>query len=311
MSIPPDSILVNPQEIINACEDAEINASLSAHNAAATNSTSTTSDGGNGASTNNVSVPSLDIVLVTQLAALLHTRQYDHGRHLYRRYACIVEGETDVNANASAIANANVASAPISLPQFGALWKAAKPWMMGHAQSQFISDTDNTDNASSGSGSGSICDVFSSLQDCITAVSNSNANMPIQPLATYAGQLQTSLRDTMANTIEDLYECITPAECARLLGYANNGSDNGNSSEHVNGGACMSEYLQGRNWATEQGKKQGQGVVWIPCNSNSKERNDLEGPGSNSRSDHGVHQNDRISYLTNIVSFLETQKLNA
>jgi len=224
---------------------------------------------------------------------------------------CIVEGETDANAsaNASAIANANVASAPISLPQFGALWKAAKPWMMGHAQSQFISDTDNTDNASSGSGS--ICDVFSSLQDCITAVSNSNANMPIQPLATYAGQLQTSLRDTMANTIEDLYECITPAECARLLGYANNGSDNGNSSEHVNGGACMSEYLQGRNWATEQGKKQGQGVVWIPCNSNSKERNSLEGPGSNSRSDHGVHQNDRISYLTNIVSFLETQKLNA
>eukprot|EP01083_Nonionella_stella_P068080 180523_1 len=282
MSIPPESILVNPQEIINACEDAEINASLSPSNAAATNSTSTStsSDGAaNGASSSSSSaVPSLDIVLVTQLAALLHTRQYDHARHLYRRYACIVEGETDANANANE--NGNVASAPmsISLPQFGALWKAAKPWMMGHAQTQFLNDNESSSGSDT---TNSICDVFSSLQDCITVASNSNANIPVQPLATYAGQLQTSLRDTMTNTTEELYECITPSECARLLGYANANNDNGSDSD-TNGNEGMSEYLQGRNWATEQGKKQGQ-VVWIPCNSNSKERSNLEESGS----DHG------------------------
>ncbi len=110
--------------------------------------------------------------------------------------------------------------------------------MMEHAQTQFITDTDS---ASGNSSSNSICDVFSSLQDCISAPT------PLQPLATYASQLQTSQRDTMSNAIDDVHECITPAECARLLGYNDGGEIIG-----------MNEYLQGRNWTTEQGKQQGQ-----------------------------------------------------
>ncbi len=231
-SFPPPSILSNTEDIINACEDAEVNSS-------------------------GLNV-TLDVILVTQLAALIHAEKYHSALHLYSRYSSLVDSSF-VPASAST---------SLTLEQFGLLWKAVTPLL------DVMTNNDTNEK---------ISNVFASLQLCM--------GMQMQPLATYTEQLMSSLRDQIAYVMEvSLYESVSSDECAKLLGFS---FGCGRGGINLN----MSQYLKNRNWTMESPN------LWIPNNSND---NDISNDGK-----YGGAQTDRIEHLTKIISFMETQRLNA
>ena len=102
LSFPPPSILTHTQEIINVCEDAEVQAHV------VDPSNNSIFAGGSG----SVVPPSLDVILVTQLAALIHAGEYHDALNLYLRYA----GQMVTGSGADGSGNND--SGGMSLPQF-------------------------------------------------------------------------------------------------------------------------------------------------------------------------------------------------
>jgi len=220
ITFPVASILTNTSAIVNACEDLE------------------------------VSAPSdtLPLILVTQLAALIHEEEYQHARHLWRRYSHQVQAQAQA---------AEGSSQQLQFQQFTLLWKAVAPLLL-------LED---------------ITAVYDSLTAC--------TNTQLQPLASYAQQLQQSIRIKLAKAVESVYESISNDYCKTLLGFKNN-----------NGNADLQVFLNERKWTQEQVNG-----LWIPhYQPVGKSASAGQGGGGGG---------DRIDYLTKIVGFMETQRLNA
>ena len=150
-------------------------------------------------------------------------------------------------------------------------------------------------------GGGDISNVYGSLQAC------QHMNPKLEPLATYAVQLQTSIRGTFAKAIERSFESIEHERCKMLLGYLNNGDTSDGD---------MDKFLMGRNWSKEMGTS-----LWIPYY-NPVTRNASASKENSSDNDSDVYGNahvhvhagssssNRIEYLTQMVGFMETQRFN-
>lgn len=222
ISFPVTSILENTEAIANACEDLELTSSSSQNS-------------------------SLPIILVTELAALIHLQQYDHARHLWRRYSSEQNNE--------------------NLLQFSSLWKAVAPLLRARSQDFTASSKTVSNNKF-----GNIAEVYGSLQDCI------EMKPVLEPLASYAKQLQMSIRELFCRGIERIHESIDGEKCRVLLGLKNTRE--------------LEAFVTKRNWT-----KESETALWIPY--------------YKTMTDVGKNGSDRIDYLTNVVGFMETQRFNA
>lgn len=245
ISIPPDSIAVNTEEIIKACELAEISGSSSSS--------------------------SQSFILVTELASLVYLRQYNDARHLWRRYKtdCSFNygnsGSDNDNANvmnpasSTAIPTKSTGNGTAAndtkmedLRQFHLLWNTIEPIIKCFYGHRSFLDSNCVES------------VFTSLQSCVDA--------NCYPLSTYALELKSAIRDQMAELIEMVYDCIEMTKCNILLGMSNNGA----------GGEELEKYLtQKRGWERTNSTNDGNADSWIPANppSSVQERNQLNSNG--------------------------------
>jgi hypothetical protein len=256
IKLPVSSILSNTKSIISACEDLEMQPS---------------------------NIETLDTILLTQLAALVHLQEYTHARHLWRRYSSLSSTRTQSNP---------------TLPQFTRLWRALEPLLRAHAQDTTTSSKEVYQNSNSkdnyieavepskidiDAGDIPMVNIHKSLQTCSDEVGNDAA---FQLLARFIKELQVSIRDMIAIAVERVYESIREERCGPLLGFSmGDGSSN-----------SVDAYLKGRNWTREETG------LWIPyfdptsaCHGGKEKK----GAG------------DRIEYLTQVIGFMETQRFNA
>jgi hypothetical protein len=229
ITFPVASILENTEAIVDACEDSELSSSSSRDASSA-----------------------LPVILLTGLAALIHLQQYDHARHLWRRYSSEQNNP--------------------QLQQFVSLWRAVAPLLRAHSQ-DFSRNSDTSNNTESNGNGGTISEVYGSLQACV------EKNPTLEPLATYAKQLQVSIRENLVLAIERAFESIDSEKCRILLGFQN---------AHE-----LDAFVTERKWTKEMGTE-----LWIPCYQANTCRMGKSG-------------SDRIDYLTNVVGFMETRRFNA
>ena len=165
IQLPPDSLLTNTSDIVKACENQEISGNI------------------NGA----------NYILVTQLASLLILRQYNHARHLWRRYKPQISSIPATDSNVD------------DLRQFQLLWNAVQPLLQSfHSDSSLLDDTS--------------INIFTSLQPCVDA--------NLHPLSMYAVEIKSELRNQMAQLLERLYDSIEDAKMRFLLqGKTKNNDD--------------------------------------------------------------------------------------
>lgn len=180
MNLPPESILANPKEILKACEIAEISGTPSPNS----------------------------FVLVTQLASLLVLGQYNHARHLWRRYR--TEAFSEEELNDSAIKSKS--GSERDMYQFQLLWNAAQPLLQSYFGHVSILESGSN--------------VFTSLQLCVDA--------NLHPLSMFALEIKSSIRDQIANLIETVYDSIQVQKCQALLGKYD--------------GENVDQYLVNRGW---------------------------------------------------------------
>lgn len=220
-------------------------------------------------------IETLDTILLTQLAALVHLQEYTNARHLWRRYSSL--------------------SSTGTLPQFTRLWRALEPLLRAHAQDTTTSSKEEYQNSKDNyieaepskididAGDIPMVNIHKSLQMCLEEVGN---DAEFQLLASFIKELQVSIRDMIAIAVERVYESIREERCGPLLGFSvGDGSSN-----------SVDAYLMGRNWTREETG------LWIPyfdptsaCHGGKEKK----GAG------------DRIEYLTQVIGFMETQRFNA
>lgn len=241
VQLPVSSILANTAEIIDTCQDLEMEPS------------------------NNLE--SLDVILLTELAALVHIKDYANARHLWRRYSSM-EAIVPVGDGAAK---------SFPLPYFQQLWRALEPLLRIYAQEPGTNTF--------------MTKVYSSLQACIDASGDSDGAVSLK---TFCKELISSTRAMVADAIEESFESIKDDQCRKMLGFSSSG-DMGDV-EMLGTGASFEEYLKTRKWTREEGSD----GIWIPYF-------DPEQSGSGRASS----SNDRIEYLTKLIGFMETQRLNA
>jgi hypothetical protein len=228
----------------------------------------------------SLSLQALDTVLVTQLAALIHLKEYNRAKALWKRYSSLAHNgvnNNDKHDNHS------------PLPQFVNLWRALTPLIRFHAQDFIGSTTNATSNAETMSFENmQIATIYKSLNKCITG-----DNL----LSAFARELQLSIRDTMANTIECVYEVITMDQCKSLLGFSTISlCPLEKAIQQQQQQLDMEEYLlKERHWTFERNSG-----LWIPN----------KYPAIRDGKDSGLYDS-RIQYLTKYSEFLERQRLNA
>mmetsp|Transcript_13845 Transcript_13845/g.17466 ORF Transcript_13845/g.17466 Transcript_13845/m.17466 type:complete len:242 (-) Transcript_13845:68-793(-) len=127
---PPESILHNTSDILNACELAEIGGAPSSDSS---------------------------FVLVTQLSCLLLLGKYNHARHLWRRYSAeiLADSEMQDSETTSSSSSSIKTGHENDLHQFRLLWNAVQPLLQS-----FFGQTSLLESAP---------DVYKSLQTCIDA----------------------------------------------------------------------------------------------------------------------------------------------
>jgi len=268
MNIPPNSIAVNTTEILKTCENAEIRGVVSS-SATASHAQS--------------------YILVTQLASLIFLKQYNHARHLWRRYKMECEG----TANSDTEDNTNKTMREMDLYQFQLLWNAVQPLIksyFGHNDNETNLDV-NDDNSLLLSLT-SYCEnnnVYSSLQSCVDA--------NLHPLSMYALELKNAVRDQIAELIEMVYDSIQDQKCYELLDGNGNGNDQNND---------LDQYLLQRGWkyrSSNEDMRNNQ-KHWIPATPSMN----VKKKSQNTETD-SIHDKDKIKFLSQVVSFMEKQNM--
>ena len=247
IKFPVSTILSNTKSIISACEELEMQPST---------------------------METLDTILLTQLAGLIHLQEYTHARHLWRRYSSLAS---------------NAKSNHVTLPQFTRLWKALDPLLRAHAQDTTRSENQNshgketTIDAEAGTSVDDIpmVSIYKSLQLCSDEVRGDAA---FELLVNFIKELQVSIREMVAIAIERVYESIREEHCGPFLGFSVGADTN----------MEMGDFLKDRKWTKEM-----ETGLWIPHFDPSKGSNEKESAG------------DRIDYLTRVIGFMETQRFNA
>mmetsp|Transcript_16454 Transcript_16454/g.31181 ORF Transcript_16454/g.31181 Transcript_16454/m.31181 type:complete len:251 (-) Transcript_16454:634-1386(-) len=196
----------------------------------------------------NLSFQALDTILVAQLAALVHLKEYTRAKDLSRRYSSLVRDHSSSH-----------------LPQFLNLWRALKPLFRFHSQHLSDSSVKPLTNAETTSFEKmQIATIYESLNTCI-ATGGGNI------LSVFARELQLSIRDTMAKAIERIYDVIHIDHCKYLLGYSTLEKDGQQQN--------MEEYLfKERHWTFESSSG-----LWIPRNSPLDGKEEVFGKGCDSR----------------------------
>lgn len=262
INIPPNSIAINTTEILKACENAEIRGVVSS-SATASHAQS--------------------YILVTQLASLIFLKQYNHARHLWRRYKMECEGTADrATENIT-----NKTMREMDMYQFQLLWNAVQPLLksyFGHTNNE-IKDNVDDDNSLSLSLT-SYCEnnnVYSSLQSCVDA--------NLHPLSLYALELKNAVRDQIAELIELVYDSIQDQKCYELL----DGKDQKND---------LDQYLIQRGWKCNSSNEDMRNTqkIWIPASPSMS----VEKKSENKEMD-SIHEKDKIKFLSQVVSFMEKQ----
>jgi hypothetical protein len=255
IKFPVSTILLNTKCVVSTCEELEMQPST---------------------------METLDTILLTQLAALVHLQEYTHATHLWRRYSSISSGD---NSNR------------VTLPQFTRLWKALEPLLRAHAQDMTTAAATTTtsedqsnnekDTAIDAEGHTSVdtipmANIYKSLQICLEEVRGDEA---FELLLNFIKELQVSIRAMVAVAMESVYESIREEKCRTFLGFYHSAADT-----KMN----MEDYLKDRKWTKEI-----ETGLWIPYFDPSQ------------GGDEKKSAVDRIQYLTRVIGFMETQRLNA
>lgn len=202
IQLPPESISTNTAAILKSCEMAEIS--------------------GNATSNNS-------FILVTQLASLLFLRQYNHARHLWRRYSTQFPSSSDTEMQDSTSTSIGDGGGG-DMHQFQLLWNAAQPLLKSYYGNVSLLKSSTS--------------VFASLQSCVDA--------NLHPLSLFALELKGAIRDQMADLMETVYDTIPDTKCYTLLGKLDGGDDD------------VESYLLQRRWVKDDTTK-----LWIPAVSGS------------------------------------------
>jgi len=264
MNLPPVSILTNTQEIIEACELAEISGSP-APSSSSSSSSST-----------------CPFILTTQLASLVVLRQYNHARHLWRRYS------------EDAVASAATGSEQQDLYQFHLLWKAIQPLLkltFGNNDSINDSIRKKDDEFVQLQQLQLLKKVYTNLKSCM------DTNQ--YPLSNYASELKNCIRDQIASLMEMMYDTVSIVKCELFLGTGGGG---GGASDETD----LESYLISRKWE----KCTNNSDFWIPCSelTNNVQPNGISSrnSGSNSNSGSGKNsQQEKVDFLSNVIGFME------
>jgi len=172
MELPPKSILENTLEIADFCECAELEI------------------GGVGGGSNNNN--SRRFILLTEMACLIHLRDFINVRHLWRRYSHLF---TTSNNNMSEILSQ--CNDP-EFYQFSLLWNVAKSMI-----------------------SNNFGEVYRKFDDIISFSETGKSSQIMEPLITYAKELRCSYREFMLETVTNHYEIILDNTCRLRLGFTN------------------------------------------------------------------------------------------
>lgn len=269
IQFPPDSISLNTANIVKACEIAEI----SGTSAASPNS----------------------FILVTQLASLLYLRQYNHARHLWRRY------RTQITSSDTEMQDSNAATATAATPptassttnggdmyQLQLLWNAAQPLLQSYYGHVSLLESGSN--------------VFASLQSCVDA--------NLHPLSLFALELKGAIRDQMAQLMETVYDTIPVTKCNALLGKSEDGD--------------IDSYLVQRGWEKDTTTStttttNNNDELWIPAVADSTNTNshnassshpDPVKKGSQHKLTYVSDEKSKIDFLSNVVGFMEKQRVN-
>jgi hypothetical protein len=217
-------------------------------------------------------IPSSDsFILVTQLASLLVLGRYNHARHLWRRYNSEVVTDTEMEDSTSAST-----STATTTKTGGDLDMHQFQLLWNAAQPLLKSFYGHVSLLESGS------DIFTSLQSCVDA--------NLHPLSMYALELKGVIRDQMAALIETVYDSIQVQKCQALLGK---------SSE---GGEDFDQYLVQRGW----GKSSDTVDIWIPASPLVADYSTGKDQISKNSG-----QKSKIEFLSNVVGFMEKQRVHS
>lgn len=219
----------------------------------------------------------LDKSLSIQLAALVHNNQYNLARHLYRRY------HDSQNANFE-MERSSIESI---FPMFYSLWKALEPLLSIHAfdlkHSEYEHEILRPTNYMNSSSIFTIEKVYDNLQSC-----QSRKNDFYNPtlIDSLAGELIISTRDKVLFMLESgSFEAIQDSSTALLLGFSDNQS--------------AIDFCKKRGWEVERFDNK---VYLIPLVSEHHYPTTI---GENRK------QRDLIDRLTQLVGFLEVERMNA
>ena len=281
IKLPPDSISINTLEIIKACELAEIYGVTSSS--------------------------SSSFILVTQLASFLYLRQYNHARHLWRRYKseCIQyssSSTTTTNNNDHNNTMNDIVDVHNDIHQFQRLWNAIEPLL----QVYYGHRTTHDNHHSSKNHHKTLLEqyqrkvqyVYDALQSCV--------DDNVYPLSMYALELKNRIRDQMAELIENVYDLIQVETCHLLLLGSNRNS--GSSSNEKD----LDEYLVQRSWEKKKSNQEENSMgddlnYWIPATHNNTTDlkftlNEKERTKNNNNL---INGNAKIEFLSNVVGFME------
>lgn len=220
----------------------------------------------------------LDESLTIELAALVHNGQYNHARHLYRRY------HDSHNTNCFTADNMTIESV---FPMFYLLWKALEPLFLIHALevNHFYSNRESCKSTHDIKTSSmfSFAKVYDHLKSCQLRKNEYHNSKLLESLTS---ELAISIRDKILFMIESGgFEAICDSSVASLLGFSDNQS--------------AIEFCKNRGWEVESGDE---GIYLFPF---SRERSVPTNIGEKGKS------KEKIEQLTRLVGFMEVERLNA
>lgn len=181
--------------------------------------------------------------------------------------------------NKSISRNDHTNSREIFFPMFFRLWNALQPLFQLNSAQKEIYITSDSANSSLGH---ELSGVYDNLKSC--QIRNSDDGDPLL-FESLVGELLVSIREKVLFTIESgCFETVSKNTVSSLLGFA--------SDEDV------VSFCQTRGWKIERQEEE---VLLIPCTRDNVTKKNID----------LTKTPDKFEYLTKLVGFLETQRLNA
>ena len=116
------------------------------------------------------------------------------------------------------------------------------------------------------------------------------------PLSLYANELVQSTREKMSTLLERYYDSISVDDCAHILGFEAGEMD------------AMKQYLeQERKWERNPGRDD----IYVPVEAMGLCASGLGGVVKTKGKNEADKSLDKIQFLTNVVGFMEMQRMNA